>query len=124
MVRTVAFALGLLTLTGAARGETILEGDRDALSVTTHDAAIEEVLGALAGKFGLRYRIAEPLTRRLNSTYACPLQRCVAQILAGYDYIIRSDAQGIEIMILGAGGAPKTGGTGSAFAGRTARRAD
>lgn len=121
----MAPALALLALlSSAARAETILSGDRDALSVVTHDAGIEEVLGALAEKFELRFRADQPLARRLNGTYACPLQRCVAQILAGYDYIIRSDAQGIEVMILGTAGAPKTTGVAGALAGRTARRSD
>lgn len=120
-----ALALALLAwLCAPARAETILAGDRDALSIVTHDAAIDEVLGALGEKFDLRYRAGQPLTRRLSGTYSGPLRRCVAQILAGYDYIIRSDGQRIEVVIVGPAGAPKSAGTAGAPIGRTARRVD
>jgi hypothetical protein len=120
-----ALVLALLALASVPlRAETILAGDRDALRVTTHDAAIDEVLGAFREKFDLRYRTGQPLTRRLNGTYVCALQRCVAQILAGYNYIIRSDAERVEVIVLGDAGAPKLVGTGGPPIARTARRVD
>ena len=124
-IMRIGFALVLLALAlTTARAETILRGDRDALRVATHDAAIEEVLGALRDKFGLRYHAGVPLARQLNGTYVCPLQRCVAQILAGYDYIIRSDARGVEVTILGAAGAPSAAGATGVTVARTTRRVD
>ena len=127
MSRIIGASFGLLALAllaSSCRAETVLAGDRDALQIATRDAAIEEVLGALAQKFGLRYRIRAPLARRLNGRYSGPLQRCIAQILSGYDFIIKSEGERIEVLVLAGG---NTGGA-AAKAGivmaHTSRRTD
>ena len=122
----ISVAVVLLVSLAASPGqaETILAGERDALIVTTRGAAHDEVLGALAKRFDLRYRATAPLKQQLNGTYACPLQRCLAQILAGHDYIIRSDAGRIEVIVLGAAGAPIPPPASGAVAAHSARRAD
>jgi len=124
MIRSFSLAVALFWIATGSHAETILAGERDALSVTTRDAAIDEVLGVLAERFDLRYRTGTPLTRQLNGNYSCPLQRCLAQILDGYDYIIRVGAGRVEVIVLGAAGAPKSPTASGAFAAHSARRAD
>src|SRR5215471_13151030 len=95
-ITSASFALLALALLAIpSQAETVLDGDRDALRIATHDASIEEVFDALGEKFGLRYRLGTPLARRLNGRYSGSLARCVAQILAGQDFVIKSEGERI-----------------------------
>jgi hypothetical protein len=107
-ITSASFALLALTLLAIpSRAETVLDGDRDALQIVTHDASIEEVFSALGEKFGLRYRPGTPLARRLNGRYSGSLRRCIGQILSGYDFIIKTNAERMEVIVLG-GATPNT----------------
>jgi hypothetical protein len=127
MSRIICASFALLALASAAspsNAETVLAGDRNALQIVTHDASVEEVFAALKEKFGLRYRVGAPLARRLNGRYAGSLSRCVAQILVGQDFIIKSERERIEVIVLGGGPSATPAISGGVVVAHTSRRTD
>jgi hypothetical protein len=116
--------LALASFVSPGRAETVLAGDREALQIATHDASIEEVLAALGEKFALRYRLGAPIARRLNGRYSGSLSRCVAQILSGHDFIIKSEGERIDVIVLGGGPSATPAISGDVVIAHTPRRAD
>ena len=66
------------------------------------NAAIEDVMDALGANFGLRYRSTAPLGRRITGTHRGVLERVVARILDGYDFVMKTGPEGIEVTVYGA----------------------
>jgi len=92
---TLCFALPL-----AARGEVRVEGDPAAVRITTSQDSIGSVLTALA-PFNVRYRSAIDLQATASQTYAGPIDRVIANLLDGYNYIVKRSPDRTEIIILG-----------------------
>jgi hypothetical protein len=63
------------------------------------DAPIEEVFAALRASFGLRYRSSAALNHRLTGIYEGSLRRVVARLLEGYDFIVKSSAGRVEVVV-------------------------
>lgn len=97
-----ALVAGLFPVHGA-RADVRVTGEVEAIQLDVSDAPVEEVLNALGSKFGLHYRSTTPLGRRITGTHEGSLQRVLARVLDGYDYVLKSDADGIEVAIYGAG---------------------
>lgn len=87
------------------RAEARISGEADAVRVEVQDASLDEVMGALAASFDLRYRSPESLTRRVTGTYEGPLQQVVARLLDGYNFVVRTGSEGVEAWVYGAAGA-------------------
>jgi hypothetical protein len=83
------------------RAEPRIEGRADAVRVEASDATVEEVLAALRAKFGLHYRTTPPLDRHVTGTYAGSLPQVVARLLDGYDYIVRTHAGAVDVIVVG-----------------------
>ena len=108
---------------GALRAETVLDGDRNAVSLAASNASVEEALKTLGDKFAVRYRSDTPLERRLNGTYSGSLHQLLADVLTGYDYVIVwGSAEQIEVIVLGAAQAKPA--TVQMTTARTTRRSD
>ncbi len=54
--------------------------------------------------FGLRYRSTAPLGRRITGTYEGSLQRVVASLLDGYDFVVKTSTEGVEVVVYRAAG--------------------
>jgi hypothetical protein len=105
MTRTAALIVGCalmlpLLQPRAAGAETHVSGAPDAVRVDARGASLDEVLGALAGKFNLNYRAKVPLDRRVNGVFSGSLSRVIARLLDGYDHVVKRNADGIEVVIL------------------------
>jgi len=85
----------------SVRGEVRVAGDTEAVQVEARDAPVQEVLAALNASFGLQYRGAASLDRRISGTYEGSLQRVVRRLLDGYDFIVKMDARTVEVVIIG-----------------------
>jgi hypothetical protein len=96
--------LAILLLLSAlpARADVSVTGARDAVRIEVDNAAIEDVMDALGANFALRYRTTAPLGRRITGTHRGVLERVVARILDGYDFVIRTGPEGIEVTVYGA----------------------
>jgi hypothetical protein len=91
----------LLLLQGDAWAETKVEGTAEALRIETSDSPIQEVLAALRDALKLEYRTSIQLDQTINGTYRGSLQRVLARVLDGYDFILKNSSEKVELVVLG-----------------------
>jgi hypothetical protein len=86
----------------AARGEVHVEGDPAAVRITTSKDSIGDVLAALDAAFKLRHRSAIGLDAAANPSYAGPIERVIANLLDGFNYVVKT-RQGAttEVIVFG-----------------------
>ena len=97
----VGLAAALALWAGSAAAEIRIDGTAEAVRVTTSRDSIAEVLTALAPDFKLRYRAAVPLDAAANAVYSGSLGQVIARLLDGYNFIVKRDHEGIEVVVLG-----------------------
>jgi hypothetical protein len=99
--RFLALAVWLVALLHpyCAGAETNVTGRSDAIRLELHDAPIEEVFAALSASFGLRYRSSAALNHRLTGIYEGSLRRVVARVLEGYNFIVKTSAGSVEVVV-------------------------
>jgi hypothetical protein len=93
-----ALTCGLATI---ACAEVHVESSPTAVRVTTSQDAIADVLSAFAATFNVRYRTAIPLNAAANKTYSGSFGQVISRLLDGYNYMIKTDQETIEIVVLG-----------------------
>src|SRR5262249_24541775 len=86
---------------GLARAAVLIEGTPAALRVTADQAAISDVLAAMATRFNATYRSAIPLDARAGPAYAGSLPQVIARLLDGYNYVVKRSRPGVEIVVFG-----------------------
>ena len=96
-----AILLAALFHAHSVRAEALVSGETDAVRIEARDAAVDEVMVALGTTFGLHYRSPALLSRRVTGTYMGSLQRVVAQLLDGYDFVMKTDSEGVEVWVYG-----------------------
>ena len=84
------------------RAEVSITGARDDVRLEVDNTAIEDVMDALGANFALRYRSTAPLGRRITGTHRGALERVVARVPDGYDFVIRTGPDGIDVTVYGA----------------------
>ena len=103
LLRAILLLVILLLLPALpARAEVSVTGRRDDVRLEVDKAAIEDVMDALGANFGLRYRSTAPLGRRITGAHRGVLERVVARILDGYDFVMKTGPEGIEVTVYGA----------------------
>src|SRR5262245_8175350 len=86
-----------------ARAEVNVTGDVKALVIEARDASVEEVMAALGSHFGLQYRGTATLERRISGSYRGTLQHVIRRVLDGYDFIMRTNVDDVEVTVLTGG---------------------
>ena len=102
LTRLAALLFGGAVTAFPAHAEIILEGPANALQIEMHGASVQEVLLALGANYGLRFRSATPLDRRVSGSFNGPLPRLVARLLDRYNYVVKSANGTLEVVVLGA----------------------
>ena len=92
-----ALACGFAT---SAAAEVRIAGTT-ALRVTTGRDSIAAVLAALGASHKLRYRAAVPLDAAANAVYSGSLGEVLTRLLDGYNFVVKRDQDGIEVVVLG-----------------------
>jgi hypothetical protein len=95
---TAVFAFGVA---GAARAEVNVAGTPEAVRVTADHAAIADVLSAVAASFKVKYRSAIALDAPADATYAGSFSHVIARLLDGYNYVVKRERDGTEIVVFG-----------------------
>ena len=93
-------AATFLIAASVAHADVRVEGTPDAVRIEAGAAALPEVLSAL-GALHVRYRTATPLDGTINGQYRGSLRQVLADVLNGYNYVIRSDGDTTEVVIVG-----------------------
>jgi hypothetical protein len=81
------------------RAEVLVEGEARDVRVEARDATVVDILVALGEHFALRYR-GSPASGGVTAKFEGPLRRVVARVLDGYNFVIRENADGIEVIVL------------------------
>jgi hypothetical protein len=97
----MAIPLAALFHASSVRAEIRISGEPAAVRIEARDAPIDEVMGALRESFRLNYRGPASLGRRVTGTYDGSLQGVVARLLDGYDFVIKTDSEGVEVWVYG-----------------------
>jgi hypothetical protein len=90
-----------LALPIAARAEVRVEGNSAAIRITTSQDSIGNVLTALGPTFNVQHRSAITLDAAANPTYSGTIERVIANLLDGFNYIVKKNPERTEILILG-----------------------
>jgi hypothetical protein len=101
--RTIALAVAVVSaLPPAAHGDVHVEGDPAAVRITTSRDSIGDVLAALGVAFRVRHRSAIDLDAAANPAYAGPIERVIANLLDGFNYVVKtSQGTTTEIIVFG-----------------------
>jgi hypothetical protein len=97
----MALAAILAVAPTSLRADARVQGSAEGVRIETQNTSVEEVLAALGDAFEVRYRSSAKLTKQLTGTYEGSLQRVVARVLEGYDFVLRTNKGKIEITVLG-----------------------
>lgn len=103
----LVLAIVIAALPTGLRAEIAIEGGPDAVRLVADQASLDEVLASLDARFGLRYRASTTLDQPVTGTYRGPLRRVVGQLLAGYNFVLKTSAGSVELVVLG----PNQGGS-------------
>jgi hypothetical protein len=105
-------ALGLACLSAfsatQADGEVVVDGGRDEMQVRVENDTVGHVLEALGQNVSLHYRSAAPLNKVIGGSFSGSLAQVLSRVLAGYDFVVRYNMQGVEIFVVGESGAAPT----------------
>ena len=86
----------------AAHAEVHVEGSPLAIRITTSRDSIGDVLSALNVAFNLQHRSAIALDAAANPTYAGPIERVIANLLDGFNYVVKtSRGTTTEVIVFG-----------------------
>ena len=96
-----ALACGVAT---CACAEVRIEGNLGALRVSTSGDALSDVLSAFGAQLPVKYRTSVPLGVEINGVYSGSLAQVVSRLLDGYNYVIKTDRERTEILVLGKSG--------------------
>ena len=97
---SIAALLVTAPLSHAIGADVRVQGTVDAVRVEARDATGTQILAALAGRFALSYRGSTD-SRGFSGTFAGPLREVVKRVLDGYNFVINTKDDGLEVVVLG-----------------------
>ena len=90
--------------------EAQVHGSPEAVSIEANNTPIEEILAALGNAFDVHYQSSANLGKQITGTYKGSLPRVVMRLLEGYNFVIMTSNERIEIAVLGTRNAPAVAG--------------
>jgi hypothetical protein len=104
----LAAAWGLICLsafsTPQADAEVVVDGGRDEMQVRVENDTVAHVLEALGQNGDLHYGSAAPLDKVIGGNYSGSLGHVLSRILAGFDFVVRYNREGVEVFVYEASG--------------------
>jgi hypothetical protein len=94
-------AVLVCALAPGARAEVHIEGSPEAVRVATSHDAISAVLSALAATFKVKYRTDIALDAVAGAAYSGSIREVISNLLDGYNYVVKSNQDKIEIVVYG-----------------------
>src|SRR5262245_65854420 len=99
MFAAVAISLSISSATKAS-AEANIAGTRDRVEVAANGAGLEQLLSALRDKFNLSYRSKIPFEHKIDGNYSGSLVSVVKQLLATYDYVLKSENDELIVLVI------------------------
>ena len=100
----VLLTIMIVSGTVAFCGEARVQGDSSALRLDASQSKISDALSALEQTLNVRYSSATPLDRIISGTYSGSLPQVISRLLVEYNYWIKKNNTGVEIIIIGTRG--------------------
>jgi hypothetical protein len=91
----------LTVASGTVFAAAQVSGSPQDVSVEAQNSSIQDVLSALGEKFNLQLQSSANLNKQITGTYRGSLRRVVSRLLVGYNFIIRSDHDRLEVTVIG-----------------------
>jgi hypothetical protein len=96
---TLATALAITPASALAAAQ--VSGNPQAVSIIAQNTSIEEILSVLSHEFSVHYNSSVNLDNRLTGTFQGSLQRVLARVLEGYNFVIKMSDGRTELTVLG-----------------------
>jgi hypothetical protein len=100
-IAIVLLGVAIIVSASPVGAEVTVEGSIGSARVQADKVPLSEVLVALETAFGVRYRASVALDRTITGSLSGPLGRIIANLLDGYDYVIKTSPDSIEIAVVG-----------------------
>lgn len=97
---TVMLSFGLISAAGA-RAEVQVSGGADHIVLRARNATMAEVLSGIHSAVNISIVVTGSTSRQFTGTYEGSLRRVLVRLLGDENYVIKSDAVGIDIVIVG-----------------------
>jgi hypothetical protein len=98
---TIAGAIFATLPANSLRAEIRVHGQAGDVRVEAKDATVAEILAALGERFALRYR-GTTGGDGVTATFEGPLRRVVERVLDGYNYVIKTRGDGLDVLVVDA----------------------
>jgi hypothetical protein len=97
----------VISCSASVHSEVRVQGSAAAVRIDAHEAPLPEVLGALGTSLGVRYTSLIALDEVvIAGTYSGPLDDVLRRMLKGFNYVIKSRDETLEVIIVGRPGNP------------------
>jgi|SRR5579872_2511004 len=97
----IALTVGLGVLSSTAIASTSVSGTADFVTVDAQNTSIKEILSALGQKFRLQVDSSANLDKTISGSYHGSLGRVVVRLLEGYNFILRTNQDELQVTVLG-----------------------
>jgi hypothetical protein len=113
----VAIVLGVASALAptSALAELQVGGSPEAVSIDAQNTSIKDILNALGKTFDVHFQSSANLEKQLTGTYEGTLPRVLMRVLEGYNVIMKTSNDRIEITVLGTRNAAATAGASPAL---------
>jgi hypothetical protein len=81
-----------------------VSGNPQAVRIEAQNTSIADILDALGRDFGVKYTSSADLDRPITGTYEGSLQRVLARVLDGYNFVVKTRDGRIDLTVLGTPG--------------------
>jgi hypothetical protein len=97
----IVLSLLLSGVPNPGRADVRVVGTIDNIRVTTDKDSISDVLAALGATFNIRFRNVTRPESTAAPSYSGSLSQVVARLLDRYNYVIRKERDGFEVIVIG-----------------------
>jgi hypothetical protein len=106
----IVLSVGSALVPMSARAELEVRGNPQAVTVDAQNSSIKEILDAFGKTFDVHFQSSANLEKQLTGTYEGSLPRVLMRVLNGYNVIMKTNNDRIEVTVLGTRNAPATAG--------------
>jgi hypothetical protein len=85
-----------------------VSGNPQAVRIEAQNTSVADILAALGRDFGVKYTSSVGLDRPITGTYEGSLQRVLARVLDGYNFVVKTRDGRIDLTVLGTRSGPAT----------------
>jgi hypothetical protein len=88
--------------------EVRLSGTPDHVVLRVNDATIAEILAALGAEFDLEVKLKGTTARKFTGVYSGSVRQVLSRLLTGENYVLRSAADGMSMVLFGSSATDST----------------